>query len=508
MNFTVVRPKSRYHPYSSKNYVSTLGDRVYGSSKLSRPLCESLSWSKRCETPAKSEWNWDEIKLTSAQEQVFDKMVDHLKSGSQFFDFLSGLAGCGKSVVLGKFANHVRCHYGYKESCAITAYTGMAAQNVQGVTLHSLLRIFPGQKPFTPLSRDTTNQLFNALSRLRVLIIDEISLISALFLAQIDHRLQEIFGSDNPFGGVSVVVFGDFLQLPPVTSSRVPEHVFSCVPGEYRAVRATVTPKSPSRLWGLFNMLELEENIRAKDREEARVLAAIRLGECTETISGFLHHKCRMDGGMPEDIYREIRLLENEDPDKVFMVLAKTCAMVKALNEWVFNHSKKRIVLEPSTESSLTTTGFSLRGERCSLKLVVGKRVMVTHNLPLEGLANGVMARLVRNSREYLVLERLDNQKTVYLDRKLFTDGQRYWHQFPVVMAEAITVHKSQGMTFDGVVIVTEGMNRWSGGIFYTALSRARSLGTSRIVDVGTVQWSACRLALAELERMQRRSSV
>ncbi|KAF1760394.1 hypothetical protein GCK72_008649 [Caenorhabditis remanei] len=87
---------------------------------------------------------------------------------------------------------------------------------------------------------------------------------------------------------------------------------------------------------------------------------------------------------------------------------------------------------------------------------------MVTHNLPLQGLANGVMARLIRYSREYVVLERLDNRKTVYLDRKLFTNGQRYWHQFPVVMSEAITVHKSQGMTFDGVVVVTEGMNRWS----------------------------------------------
>ncbi|EFO99017.1 hypothetical protein CRE_08592 [Caenorhabditis remanei] len=63
-------------------------------------------------------------------------------------------------------------------------------------------------------------------------------------------------------------------------------------------------------------------------------------------------------------------------------------------------------------------------------------------------------------------------------------------------------------MTFDGVVVITEGMNRWSSGIFYTALSRARSLGTSRIVDVGTVQWSACRLALAELERMQRRPLI
>ena len=82
-------------------------------------------------------------------------------------------------------------------------------------------------------------------------------------------------------------------------------------------------------------MLELEENIRAKDREEAPVLAAIRLGECTESIRGFLHHRCRMDGGAPEDVFREICLLENEDPDKFFMVLAKTCATVKAMNKWV-----------------------------------------------------------------------------------------------------------------------------------------------------------------------------
>ncbi|KAI5177421.1 hypothetical protein PAEPH01_2475, partial [Pancytospora epiphaga] len=97
----------------------------------------------------------------------------------------------------------------------------------------------PGQARFQPLNKETAEQLFNMLRLLRVLIIDEISLVTSVLLAQIDQRLQEIFGCDKPFGGISIVVFGDLLQLPPVPSQpvagdksgaqrSVPEYIFSC----------------------------------------------------------------------------------------------------------------------------------------------------------------------------------------------------------------------------------------------------------------------------------------
>ncbi|CAL2052075.1 unnamed protein product [Caenorhabditis brenneri] len=215
-----------------------------------------------------------------------------------------------------------------------------------------------------------------------------------------------------------------------------------------------------------------------KDPQEAAVLARIRLGEESDEIRGFLHHRCRMQGSEPADIFRELRHLENDEPGKDFMILARTNGEVDRMNRWKFDNSPKSMVLDPlDVPLARLGSGFALRSKkREALIVVVGGKVMVTHNLKLEGLANGIMARLLKVTREHLVLERLDNRKKVFLERKVFTDGRHYWLQFPVVMAEVITVNKSQGMTYDGGIVATVGMPKWSSGCFYTALSRARSL--------------------------------
>ncbi|KAI5177422.1 hypothetical protein PAEPH01_2476 [Pancytospora epiphaga] len=130
-----------------------------------------------------------------------------------------------------------------------------------------------------------------------------------------------------------------------------------------------------------------------------------------------------MQGSEPEDVFRELRLLENEEPEKSFMILARRVEDVDKMNRWVcdiknltlisvnfqkFDNSSEATVLKAQDVPLVRLgSGFPLRMEkREDVKVVVGGKVMITHNLKAEKLANGIMARLVRVTREHLVLKR------------------------------------------------------------------------------------------------------
>ncbi|CAL2041552.1 unnamed protein product [Caenorhabditis brenneri] len=125
-----------------------------------------------------------------------------------------------------------------------------------------------------------------------------------------------------------------------------------------------------------------------------------------------------------------------------FMILTLTNKEVDRRNCWKFDNSSKDMVLK-ALDVTLTRlgSGFALRAKRREdVKVVVVGKVMITHNLKAEKLANGIMARLVRVTREHLVLKRLDNRQEICLEGKVLTNGRQFWMQFPVAMAEAITV--------------------------------------------------------------------
>ncbi|EFO94125.1 hypothetical protein CRE_25851 [Caenorhabditis remanei] len=270
-----------------------------------------------------------------------------------------------------------------------------------------------------------------ALQHLKVLIIDEISLATATLIAQLDQRLQKAFETDEVFGGVSIVVFGDLLQFPPVPTVKggKQEYTFKGIPQEYNVIRQVVTPKSPYYLWDLFELTELTEHVRAKSSDDASVLAAIRQREKTEKLVDYLVNHCSMDGDGPADIFRELRWLCHENPAGDFIVLAPNTEQVKELNTW------HPAVIMPN---------------KC---------------------VNGLVGTLISVTAEFIEMKRLDNGRVVkitHLPFKRANGSGDIWFQFPVAMAEVITVNKSQGMTFDGVVMLSEHMERSEN--FYPAL--------------------------------------
>ena len=147
--------------------------------------------------------------------------------------FVSGVGGTGKSFLIKTIRALVSSMWGSDGTqstlCAVTTPTGLAAFNVGGVTIHRLLQLpieHEGMGAgYWKLAKDTLKVMRASLSKLKLLIIDEVSMVSSLNLAYIRLRLNKIFARDEWFGGVNVLFVGDILQLPPVSGALVFEKI-------------------------------------------------------------------------------------------------------------------------------------------------------------------------------------------------------------------------------------------------------------------------------------------
>ena len=146
--------------------------------------------------------------------------------------FLSGVGGTGKSFLIKTIqalVAQIRKNNTDSPLCAVTAPTGLAAFNVGGVTIHRLLQLTIEHKGKTAgywqLGNDALKVMRTSLSQLRLLIIDEVSMVSNINLAYIHLRLDEIYAKDQWFGGLNVLFVGDILQLPPVNGASVSERI-------------------------------------------------------------------------------------------------------------------------------------------------------------------------------------------------------------------------------------------------------------------------------------------
>ena len=171
--------------------------------------------------------------------------------------FVTGSGGCGKSHLIKTIYYSLTKALCSKESekpkVLLLAPTGVAAINIEGITIHSGLGIPIGHhgKNVPKLSDKMRSKLRNKLSELGVIIIDEISMVSNLLLLYIHQRLVEVFGcsQEKAFAGISVIVFGDFYQLPPIQQRTIY--------AEYKDAWLNLSP-----LWQLFEMAELHEIMR------------------------------------------------------------------------------------------------------------------------------------------------------------------------------------------------------------------------------------------------------
>ena len=383
-----------------------------------------------------------------------------LEEGEGPLLFVSGNAGTGKSTLI----RYLRSVLG--KNLAVVAPTGVAALNVSGATVHSFFRFPPRILDGEEIKRVPDRRLYR---KLELLIIDEISMVRCDLLDSIDLFLRKNRENELPFGGVRLLMVGDLFQLPPV------------VPERDRSLLLSKGYKSPYFFSSLAMRrcslipLELTRVYRQEDPTFIALLNDLRVGERIDESLRTLNERCLARGSLPRQI---------------------TLTTTNALADKINGDELERLPGQERVLWGETTGRFSLEAERLpspiNLTLKIGARVMFTKNDEGRRWVNGTLG-VVRGIDEPIVLvEPVSGPKggTVEVRRtswmsyryvydpekdKIVTEETGSYTQFPLMLAWAVTIHKSQGKTLDNALIDL-GSGAFASGQVYVALSRCRSL--------------------------------
>ncbi len=370
-----------------------------------------------------------------------------LKTGANVF--LTGEPGSGKTHTVNAFVDWLRAS-GIEPS--ITAATGIAATHVGGMTLHSWSGIGVSSS-LSPADIDriaTKEHVARRINKAKVLIIEEVSMLSAATLEMADAVCREVRRSERPFGGLTVILVGDFFQLPPI--SREGEAVFAYA----------------SLVWRELNPLicYLTEQHRQDDMDFLEVLSAIRTGTVGAVHEEHLAFRRVKTEAPPEDapkLYSHNADVDRINADALEKLPGK--AMLFRMNS-----KGKDTLVEGLKRGCLSPE---------SLELKEGARVMFTKNSPQAKFVNGTLGTVIAFDSEGLpIVETKEGFRVTAepMEWQLEEQGKvkASISQVPLRLAYAMTVHKSQGMSMDAAVIDLSRAFEYGQG--YVALSRVRRL--------------------------------
>lgn len=377
--------------------------------------------------------------------------------------FLTGKAGTGKSTLIEFFRNTT------KKKTVVLAPTGLAAINVRGQTIHSFFHLPP--RFITPHSvpRKVNSRMYREID---MIIIDEISMVRADVLDGIDHFLR-IHGKDRsqPFGGVQMVFVGDLYQLPPIVT-REDMAIFQQFydsPYFFSSEAFSSTP---------FLSIELSYIFRQKDESFITLLNKIRVGAISTTDLSTINNQVVLKN------YEKVR--------RDYVTLATTNSVVNAINDSELNKINTPLFTYQATIEGDFPTEDRLLPVELELKLKKGARVIFVKNDKGRRWVNGTSGTIEELGSESIKVK-LDEDgfhKIVTVDKEVWENVKYEYDeekgevipfvlgkltQYPLKLAWAITIHKSQGMTFRKVNI-DFSKSPFTHGQTYVALSRCKSL--------------------------------
>ena len=385
--------------------------------------------------------------------------------------FLTGEPGSGKTFVVNAYVRWLREH---SVEPSICASTGIAATHIGGMTIHSWSDIGV-RRDLTSYDLDAIAQNKRVAGRIdsaRVLIIDEVSMLSANTLSMVDAVCREVRRNRQPFGGLQVVLVGDFFQLPPVVRS---DRARSGGLEGIEALNSASEFAYASPAWGALNPIHsyLHEQHRQEDAVFLSVLSAVRSGRVDGVARSALEGRMpRSNSNASDHLPRLYAHNENVDRENVQRL------------EAVKGEVRTFEMLSRGPERLVETLKRScLSPERLSLK--VGARVMFTKNNPDRSFANGTLGEVEGFSEDGNPIVRTLRGNQIHLEPMEWSmmDGARVLAritQLPLRLAWAITIHKSQGMTLDAAVIDLSQAFEYGQG--YVALSRVRSLANLHLL--------------------------
>lgn len=387
--------------------------------------------------------------------------------------FLTGKAGTGKSTFLRYITAHTHKKY------VVLAPTGIAAVNVGGVTLHSFFRI-----PFKPIIPDDPDfkpdrikqrmkypgSLVKLIREVELIIIDEISMVRADIIDFVDLLLRTYTGNQRePFGGKQLLLVGDVFQLEPVLTGDMRD-----ILRKFYRDAFFFSARAFERI--KLVPIELRKIYRQSEGEFVELLDRIRMGSATRDDIAHLNTRCASP-----------TLLDRPDGErKPTMTLASRRDMVDHINETRLDAIERPLITFVGTikgdfpENSLPTD--------LELSLKEGAQVVFIKNSPDKLWVNGTIGTVETLTKDLLEI-RLENGDVHAVEpekwsnirysydsktKKITEEELGSFTQYPVKLAWALTIHKSQGLTFNNVIIDI-GRGAFTGGQTYVALSRCRS---------------------------------
>lgn len=385
--------------------------------------------------------------------EEFQRCLTEVEQGTNLF--ITGKAGTGKSTLLRLIRDRMQ-----NKVVAVVAPTGVAALNVDGSTIH---RYFAFRPDLTPELRDYWAPA--NVSNIDILVIDEVSMVRADLMDMVSNALQRVHRSREPFGGIQVVMIGDLFQLPPVSEE---------VRDTYYATDFFFSSKS--FLESQITTIELTKVFRQKDQGFVDVLNAIRDGSATST------HLARLNARYDPSYEHTFDTSERGDRARS-MTIATTRAYVDQINsQHLAGIQADEMVYLAARSGEIEDSKFDGLDE---LRLKPGAQVMMLVNQ--DGYANGTVAEVRSCNRHEVVVylpeldeERVIGRHTWEILRPVRKGGKiekeviGTFTQFPMQLAWAVTVHKSQGKTFDRVVFDCKRI--FEDGQTYVALSRCTSM--------------------------------
>lgn len=394
----------------------------------------------------------------------FQRALDFLENSNRHV-FITGRAGTGKSTLL----QHFRATTSKK--IVVLAPTGLAAIQVRGQTIHSFFGFPPHPINSDHIRRRKDRKLYEEID---TLVIDEISMVRADVLDAIDYFMR-INGQNRslPFGGVQMVFIGDLFQLPPVISSDIEKQLFNFLYDTPYFFSAHALHSAD------ITYIELTQIYRQTDRQFLTILEAIRTKEIESELLKQINSQCHNPNFKPTA----------ENP---YITLTATNYTAESIN-------KREL-------AKLNTTAFTYKGDTTGefnrqkhalpndeiITLKEGAQVMFVRNDQWFRWVNGTIGRVHYLDGE-IVCVAIESDKGEVIHkieqttweivrynynetaRKIETETIGTFNQLPIKLAWAITIHKSQGQTFNRIII-DMGNGAFAPGQTYVAFSRCTTI--------------------------------